>query len=169
MNAFAPIRVLGIDPGLGTTGYGIIDSSGGQSKFVECGLISTDTGQPLAERLWHIQENLQKIIAQWHPQEASIEQIFYHRNARSALLLGHSRGVACAAVAAAGLMVFEYTPRLVKLSVTGYGNADKDQVADMVKRILSLGEAPAEDAADALANAICHSHRRQNTRSAANL
>ena len=169
MNAFAPIRVLGIDPGLGTTGYGIIDSRGGQSTFVECGLISTDTDQPLAERLWHIQENLQKIIAQWHPQAASVEQIFYHRNARSALLLGHSRGVACAAVAAAGLMVFEYTPRLVKLSVTGYGNADKDQVADMVKRILSLGEAPAEDAADALANAICHSHRRQNTRSAANL
>ena len=135
LNALNHTRILGIHPGLATTGYGIIDSSSGQSVFVECGLIQTDRAQSLAERLCHIQKNLQQVIDQWRPEEASIEQIFYHRNARSALLLGHSRGVACVTAAAAGMTLFEYAPRLVKLSVTGYGNADKEQVADMVKRI----------------------------------
>lgn len=152
--------IIGIDPGSRKTGYGIIRQAGNQSIYIASGYIaltSTDT----SERLRKIFHELQKIIQQFQPQEAAIEQIFMHQNPNSALKLGQARGVA---IVALGLPVAEYSARQVKQSVVGYGAASKDQVQHMVKQLLNLRETLQADEADALAIALCHAHTQSGAK-----
>lgn len=147
--------ILGIDPGSITTGYGIIQHVGSKSTYIASGCIKI--GQQLwPDRLKQIFLDLTYIISQYAPQQVAIERVFMHKNADSALKLGQARGVAIAAVACQNISVAEYSAREVKQAVVGYGNADKNQVQQMVKAILNLTAMPAADAADALAIALCH-------------
>lgn len=148
--------ILGIDPGTRVTGYGIIRKDGRRAVHVENGVISPPSSAPLSDRLSHIFKELKVIISKFRPDVVSIEEVFYATNAKSALVLGHARGVAMLAASEAGVPVCEYSTREIKKAVVGYGNADKNQVAQMVKRLLNLPEPPAEDAADAVAAALCH-------------
>ncbi len=161
----ANVRILGIDPGSRTTGYGIIDAAGTEARLVACGCIHV-AGRPLAERLHAIFVGVRALIAEHGPSEVAVESVFMHRNADSALKLGQARAAAiCAAfgdVDAAPL--FEYAPRQVKLAVVGKGGAAKDQVQHMVRVLLGLQDALEADAADALGVALCHAHAR-HTRS----
>ncbi|MDD3619949.1 MAG: crossover junction endodeoxyribonuclease RuvC [Desulfobulbaceae bacterium] len=152
-------RILGIDPGSRTTGYGIIDKQGSNLGFVACGTIRTGGSGNIPERLLAIFEGLEKIISLHGPDVAAVEEVFMARNPRSALTLGHARGAAVLAVMRSGLRVHDYSPRLVKQAVAGYGRADKAQVQHMVTALLDLSAAPSSDAADALAVAICHANR----------
>ena len=153
------IRILGIDPGSRATGYGIIDSQGTQLGFVACGTIRTGSSGPMAERLLQIYEGLRKVIDLHAPNIAAVEDVFLSQNPRSALKLGHARGVAVLAAMRGGLRVHDYPPRVVKQAVVGYGQAGKDQVQHMVRVLLALSSSPSSDAADALAVAICHANR----------
>jgi crossover junction endodeoxyribonuclease RuvC len=153
------VRILGIDPGLGHTGWGIIECEGNRLKPVAYGAIATDSGLELAGRLAEIHKALVHIVAEWMPEEAAIEEVFVNRNPASTLKLGMARGIALLVPAMAGMKVAEYAANLVKKSVVGTGHADKGQVAMMVGRILP-GAVAAADAADALAVAICHAHHR---------
>ena len=147
---------LGIDPGTATTGYGLVQG-GADLRLVECGIISTPAELPLAERLRMIFASLGQIIDQHRPDGAAVEQLFFSRNARTALAVGHARGVVLLALAMKDLPLFEYTPLQVKQAVTGYGRAGKPQVQAMVRVLLHLEAAPQpDDAADAVAVAICH-------------
>lgn len=151
--------VLGIDPGTAITGYGIVRYDGDTLEPVTYGVITTSTGSPLALRLRHLHRELQELIEGYHPTEASVEELFFARNARSALAVGHARGVILFALADAGLPVHEYTPLQVKQAITGYGRATKEQMQKMVRVLLDLETIPRpDDAADALAVAICHAH-----------
>ncbi|HHO47453.1 MAG TPA: crossover junction endodeoxyribonuclease RuvC [Desulfobacteraceae bacterium] len=152
-------RILGIDPGSRTTGYGIIDKQGSSLGFVACGTIRTGGSANIPERLLAIYEGLEKIITLHGPDVAAVEEVFMARNPRSALTLGHAHGAAVLAVMRSGLRVHDYSPRLVKQAVAGYGRADKAQVQHMVTALLDLSAAPSSDAADALAVAICHANR----------
>jgi crossover junction endodeoxyribonuclease RuvC len=153
------MRVLGVDPGSIKSGYGIIDECENELVMVEYGVIRTMPKTPLAHRLLQISNRLQQLIAQFHPQVLAIEDIFFAQNAKSALKLGQSRGVILLTAAQAGLRIAEYSPLEVKQAVVGYGRADKSQVQHMVKVLLRLQEIPQpDDAADALAIAICHHH-----------
>ncbi|MEE4379167.1 MAG: crossover junction endodeoxyribonuclease RuvC [Candidatus Competibacteraceae bacterium] len=154
-------RILGIDPGSQNTGYGIIEMSGGRSRYQASGHIRTPSGQPLAQRLKIIFEAVTQLISEYRPDEMAIEQVFMHRNADSALKLGHARGVALCAGALAQLPIHEYTPRAIKQAVVGKGGAAKEQVQHMVCVLLNLTESPQADAADALAVALCHGHTVQ--------
>ena len=149
------MRVLGIDPGSNATGYGVVAVEGSLLRRVGGGTIRA-RGETLGERLAHLQRELARAIAALGPEVAALEAVFSARNARSALVLGHARGVALAACASAGLCTGEYTPQQVKVAVTGYGRAEKPQVMKMVQRLLGLADAPPSDEADALAVAICH-------------
>lgn len=153
------MRVFGIDPGSERTGYGCVDTNGSRHHIVMCGAI---TAAPLAsfpEKLLQIHARLSLLIAECAPECVAIENIFYAANVRSALKLGHARGVAMLAAVEAGVPVMEYTPAEIKRAVVGYGRAEKHQVQHMVKLILGLAEVPSpHDAADALAVAICHLH-----------
>ncbi len=151
-------RILGIDPGSRATGYGIVET-GADHRCLAEGVIRSPKGV-LAERLGRIHAGLAEVIAEYNPDEVAVERVFVHRNADSALKLGHARGAALVACVAAGLPVAEYSPTLVKQSVVGSGGAAKGQVAFMVRALLRLRATPAEDAADALAVAICHAHLR---------
>jgi crossover junction endodeoxyribonuclease RuvC len=153
--------ILGLDPGSRRTGYGLIESRGGAFRFLGCGVIRLDARAPVPERLGAIHRELRAVMKQWEPAEVAIESTFVHRNIRSALVLGQARGAALAAVmdGPAPPQVAEYSPRQVKLSMTAFGGAEKIQVQKMVALILGLREMPAEDAADALAVAICHAFR----------
>jgi crossover junction endodeoxyribonuclease RuvC len=153
----ATIRILGIDPGLNRTGYGVIEASGGRLRHVTAGVIRVPTGR-LAERLAHILSELEAVIRATRPSEAVVEKVFVNVNANSTLLLGQARGAALCAAVVAGLKVHEYTALQVKQAVVGYGKADKIQVQKMVQRLLALERAPGPDAADALACSICHAH-----------
>ena len=156
----AAVRIIGIDPGSLTTGYGIIDSDGRRSVHVEHGCISTGGG-PLPERLGRIQAGIADVVARTGPAEMAVEEVFMSRSATSALKLGQARGAAICAGVAADLPVAEYPARLVKQTVVGTGAAAKRQVGHMVAVLLALqGEPLAEDAADALAVALCHAHAR---------
>jgi crossover junction endodeoxyribonuclease RuvC len=159
------VRVLGIDPGSNATGYGVVAVEGSSLRRLGSGTIRT-RGDTLAERLAHLQRELERAIAALAPDAAALESVFSAKNPRSALVLGHSRGVALAACAFAGLGTDEYTPAQVKVAVTGYGRAEKSQVMKMVQRLLGLAVEPASDEADALAVAICHalSRRRPGAR-----
>jgi crossover junction endodeoxyribonuclease RuvC len=151
-------RVLGIDCGSNATGYGLIDTNGRASTVVVSGVIRTPRKSSFATRLCGISQNLREIIETYAPAEVAIEGIFYSVNARSALQLGHVRGVALLIAAEARLPIHEYSPLQIKSSVVGYGRAEKMQVQAMVKLLLRLDSTPPEDAADALAVALCHAH-----------
>lgn len=154
------MRILGIDCGSESTGYGVIESDGRRHRMVAAGVIRPNPQAPLGERLREIAEGIRRVIALHAPQAAAIEDVFYAANARSALKLAHVRGVAMLSAAEAGLPVGEYSPLEVKTSVVGYGRARKEQVKLMVRSLLALGEMPPyQDAADALAVAICHATR----------
>lgn len=159
-------RILGIDPGLNRTGYGIVEVRGGALQWVDSGVIRVAAGE-LPARLRCILRELASVIARHRPDEASVEKVFVNVNPKSTLLLGQARGAAICAAVAADLAVHEYSALQVKQAVTGYGHADKTQMQRMVQRLLSLQEAPAADAADALACAICHAHATSRPRSVA--
>ncbi|TAN55028.1 MAG: crossover junction endodeoxyribonuclease RuvC [Betaproteobacteria bacterium] len=150
-------RILGIDPGLRVTGFGVIERSGSRLAYVSSGCVRSGAGE-LAARLKAILEGLNEVIALHRPGEVAIEKVFVNVNAQSTLALGQARGTAICAAVLAGLPVAEYTALQVKQSVVGKGHAAKDQVQHMVRRLLALPGDPSPDAADALACAICHAH-----------
>ncbi|HEX4334825.1 MAG TPA: crossover junction endodeoxyribonuclease RuvC [Polyangiaceae bacterium] len=150
---------LGIDPGSRHFGWGVIRSEGNRIAHVAHGVIDVDPALSLALRLAHIDTNLSKVIAQYRPDVGSVETLFFHRDPQAASKLGHARGVALLGLARAGVQVAEYAPAHVKRAVAGKGNADKRQVAHMVRALLALAEPPRSDAADALALAITHCRR----------
>jgi len=164
------VRIFGIDPGSERTGYGCVETDGSRHKVVVSGAIATPGLATFAEKLLVIHTRLAVLIADCRPDAAAIENLFHATNVRSALKLGHARGVAMLAAVEAGLPVFEYTPAEIKRAVVGYGRAEKAQVQQMVKLILGLTEMPTpHDAADALAVAICHAHSHSPARVAAAL
>ena len=154
-------RILGIDPGLRVTGFGVITVTGSTLTYLTCGCIRSDAREPLPERLRIILQDIGLVIAQQHPTEVAIEKVFVNVNPQSTLLLGQARGAAISAAVQAGLPVAEYTALQVKQAVVGHGKAAKEQVQEMVKRLLNLSGAPSTDAADALACAIAHAHGAQ--------
>jgi crossover junction endodeoxyribonuclease RuvC len=155
------MRIIGIDPGSERTGYAIIESDGSEHLAVLYGVISTSSRLPFHKRLQRIYSELTRVLARHHADAMAIEEVFYASNVQSALKLGHARGVALLVAAQHDLPVFEYSPLEIKSSIVGYGRAEKRQVQSMVRVLLSLpGDPPQDDAADALAIAICHS---QNT------
>ncbi|MGI5912401.1 MAG: crossover junction endodeoxyribonuclease RuvC [Syntrophomonadaceae bacterium] len=156
------MRVLGIDPGTATTGYGIVDFKSGREHLVGYGTIKTAAGLAMSVRLYQIKRELVQIIQEHQPQMVAVEELFYNRNSRTVISVAESRGVILMTAAEAGLPIAEYTPLQVKQSVVGYGNADKKQVQLMVQRILKIDHIPRpDDAADALAIAICCLHSYQ--------
>lgn len=153
------MRVLGVDPGSLTTGYGILDEQNQRLLLVEFGIIRMPQKMPLAERLLTINTRLRQLIDQFQPNVLALEDIFFAKNVKSALKLGESRGVILLTAAQAGVEIAEYTPLEVKQAVVGYGRAEKTQVQHMVQVLLQLPAIPQpDDAADALAIAICHQH-----------
>jgi crossover junction endodeoxyribonuclease RuvC len=152
------MRILGIDPGLRITGFGVISREGQRLSYVTSGCIRTDAKRELPERLRTILDGLAEVIGANHPDHVAVERVFVNVNPQSTLLLGHARGAAVSAVVLAGLPVAEYTALQVKQAVVGKGHAKKEQVQEMVKRLLNLPGYPSPDAADALACAICHAH-----------
>jgi crossover junction endodeoxyribonuclease RuvC len=151
------VKIFGIDPGSVRTGYGCVDSDGSRHRLMTCGALTTAAGSALPERLHHIHRELRRLIRLQRPDCVVVENLFHARNVRSALVLGHARGVAVLAAVEAGVPVLEYTPAEIKMAVVGYGRAEKPQVQQMVKLLLGLERVPApHDAADALAVAICH-------------
>jgi len=161
------MRVLGIDCGAERTGYGVIETDGRSHRLVAAGCIRSKTSDPFEQRLLNIAGGLRNLFAEYRPDDAAVEEVFFAVNARSALRLSHVRGVALLTIAEASLAVSEYSPLEVKMSVTGYGRAQKSQVQQMVASILKL-DAPlrSEDASDALAIAICHANHFPARRSA---
>ncbi|KAA3642874.1 MAG: crossover junction endodeoxyribonuclease RuvC [Chloroflexi bacterium] len=158
---------LGIDPGTATTGYGLVREAGdGSLTAVDYGVVLTPPDTPMPDRLVMLYESLNEILTLHQPNTAAVEQLFFQKNVKTALSVGQARGVVLLALAQARLDQAEYTPNEIKQAVTGYGSADKNQVQQMVRAILNLDEIPKpDDAADALAVAICHLHSAQ-TRSA---
>ncbi|GAA5173766.1 crossover junction endodeoxyribonuclease RuvC [Niveibacterium umoris] len=153
-----PIRILGIDPGLQSSGFGVIDKYGPKLVYVASGCIKTNERESLPHRLGVVFDSLREVILKYTPQQAAIEEVFLNKNPWSTLLLGQARGAAIAALTTAGLPVAEYGTMQIKKAVVGQGRATKDQVSHMVVRLLQLGGVPQSDAADALACAICHAH-----------
>jgi len=155
--------VLGLDPGLATTGYGIVrESASGELSAVEYGTIVTSARQALPQRLLELDRQLGRLIVTHQPDVVAVEQMFFGRNVTTALVVGQARGVAILNAARAGLPVFEYKPVEVKQAITGYGNAGKTQVQEMVRMLLNLDRVPRpDDAADAIAVAICHLHTQR--------
>ncbi|MEZ4357273.1 MAG: crossover junction endodeoxyribonuclease RuvC [Eubacteriales bacterium] len=153
------MRILGIDPGLATMGYGVVDLCASKLKMVDFGAVYTDASLQLPERLNMIFEGVTQLIECFNPDTIAIEELFFNKNVKTALTVGHARGVAIAAAYRKNKELFEYTPLQIKQSVVGYGRAEKEQVQMMVKTILSLNCIPKpDDAADALAVSICHAH-----------
>lgn len=154
--------IMGIDPGFAITGYGVVKYEGNKFSILDYGAITTVASMKLSQRLLVLYDDLEKLIGRHKPDVISIEELFFNKNIKTALNVGHGRGVAVLAAAKAGVDIFEYTPLQVKQSVVGYGRAEKAQVQQMVKIILNLSAIPKpDDVADALAVAICHgnSHR----------
>ncbi|MBI5886261.1 MAG: crossover junction endodeoxyribonuclease RuvC [Deltaproteobacteria bacterium] len=156
------MRVLGIDPGSIRLGYGIVEKAAGNGLVaVTDGVVTLDPAMPFSERLFVISKRLNAVIEEFRPDAVAVESIFFAKNARSASILGHVRGVALLASAVYGLPLFEYTPKTVKLAATGYGNAEKAQMQKMIQLLLKTDAVPKADAADAMAVAICHiNHHR---------
>lgn len=151
------MRVLGIDPGTVTSGYGVVDETGGRISYVDSGGVTTSSRLAFPERLKKIYDGLESVIAAVRPDVVVLESVFFAKNVQSALKLGHARGVAVLAAVNAGLPVYEYSPLEIKQAVVGYGAAEKPQVQRMVKALLGLDTLPTpHDASDALAAAICH-------------
>ncbi len=151
------MRILGIDPGLRITGFGIIDLQGQHLRYVTSGVIRTPDAE-LSSRLHVIMQGIEEVVDANHPEQSAIEMVFVNVNPQSTLLLGHARGAAMCALVAAGLPVAEYTALQTKQATVGHGKASKAQVQQMVQRLLALPGLPGPDAADALACAICHAH-----------
>ncbi len=156
-----PIRILGIDPGLRSTGFGVIDKTGNALGYVASGCIKTDAAGSLPQRIKTILDGLVEIIATYQPPQAAVAIVFVNVNPQSPLLLGQARGAAISALVTADLPVAEYTALQVKQAVVGHGKAAKEQVQAMVARLLNLPGTPSSDAADALACAIAHAHGGQ--------
>ncbi|HUH39807.1 MAG TPA: crossover junction endodeoxyribonuclease RuvC [Castellaniella sp.] len=152
------MRILGIDPGLRRTGFGVIESQGSQLRYIASGTVVVPSDAALADRLKVILDNLREVARDACPDVAAMEKVFVNVNPQSTLLLGQARGAALCALADSGLVVHEYTALQIKKSVVGQGRAAKQQVQAMVRRLLALDGDPAPDAADALACAICHAH-----------
>ncbi|MBK7893774.1 MAG: crossover junction endodeoxyribonuclease RuvC [Anaerolineaceae bacterium] len=153
------MRILGLDPGTATTGYGIVDVEDGEFTAVTYGVISTPANMPMPQRLQQIHQELQQLIDEFQPDSVGIEEVFFGRNVTTAITVGQARGVLLLTVANAGLPIGEYSPPKIKDAVTGYGKADKAQVQMMVRNLLDLEETPRpDDAADGLAVAITHYH-----------
>ncbi|EKN00969.1 MULTISPECIES: crossover junction endodeoxyribonuclease RuvC [Acidocella] len=159
----ASVRILGIDPGLRFTGWGVLEAQGNRLVHVADGVIATDGGEDVPLRLKDLDAKLADLLARFAPDEAAVEETYVNRNATATLKLGYARGVALLAPARAGIPVFEYGAKTVKMSVVGTGNAEKEQVGLMVKRLLPGSTQKRADAADALAVAICHAHRRSTS------
>jgi crossover junction endodeoxyribonuclease RuvC len=155
-----PLRILGIDPGLRRTGWGVIESEGNRLSFIGCGSVEPPDNLPLAIRLLAIHDGLSAVLRDLKPQEAAVEQTFVNKDGVATLKLGQARGVAMLAPAMFGIAVSEYAPNQVKKTVVGAGHADKNQVAVMLKILLPKAEPASADAADALAIAITHAHHR---------
>lgn len=157
------MRIIGIDPGTGLLGFGVIDAEAGKTTLVDAGVISTKKHQPIAERLEDIYRHLCDIVAENKPQVMAVEKLFFSQNITTAMSVSEARGVAILAGKQAGLEIAEYTPLQIKQALTGYGRADKKQMQEMVRVILGLKEVPKpDDCADALAAAICHSFVAKN-------
>jgi crossover junction endodeoxyribonuclease RuvC len=156
--------VLGIDPGTATTGFGLVrENEDGSLVVADYGVILTLPGQPMPQRLLELYQKLKEILLLHHPQSSAVEKLFFQRNVRTAISVGQARGVALLALAEAGIPVAEYTPLEIKQAVAGYGSAEKNQVQQMVRALLNLTDIPRpDDAADALAVAICHLHTAQS-------
>ena len=154
------MRLIGFDPGLQTTGWGVIEAVGNRLSYVADGLVSTSAKASLSERLVELHAGLKDVIAEYAPEEAAVEETFVNKNAVSTLKLGQARGIVLLVPALAGLYVAEYLPNLVKKTVVGSGHAQKEQVQMMVKTLLPGARIAGADAADALAVAICHAHHR---------
>lgn len=155
------IRILGVDTSLRSSGVAVIEVSGQQMRALAYGRIQNKASLPHTGCLAAIHQEIDKLITEFEPDEAAIEGAFFAKNPKTAMILGQARGVVLAACALRTLPVFEYSPRSIKQAVTGVGSARKEQVAKMVARLLGLAEEPQEDAADALALAICHAHQRR--------
>jgi crossover junction endodeoxyribonuclease RuvC len=158
-----PVRIIGIDPGLRRTGWGVIEAEGNRLIYVACGSVEPPDDLPLSSRLLAIHEGLAAVLSDHKPMEAAVEQTFINKDGAATLKLGQARGVAMLAPAMFGISVAEYAPNQVKKTVVGAGHADKQQIAMMLKILLPKAEPPTPDAADALAIAITHAHHRQST------
>ncbi|MDO4870436.1 MAG: crossover junction endodeoxyribonuclease RuvC [Bacillota bacterium] len=157
------MRILGIDPGYAILGYGVVDKIGNKFRACDYGAITTDKDMPMPLRLEALYDGLREIIEEQRPEVASIEQLYFNNNAKTAINVGQARGVAVLACIKAGLEIAEYTPLQIKQALVGYGRADKKQVQFMVKTMLNLKEVPKpDDTADALAAAICHGHSSES-------
>jgi len=157
-----PIRILGIDPGLRRTGWGVISCEGNRLIFVACGSVETRERETLAARLVAIHDGLVQVVERFAPDEAAVEQTFVNRDGASTLKLGQARGIAMLIPARAGLSVAEYAPNLVKKTVVGAGHAEKTQIRMMIGVLLPKADPRSDDAADALAIAVTHAHHRQS-------
>jgi crossover junction endodeoxyribonuclease RuvC len=159
LNGVCNLRILGIDPGLATIGYALVDKETNHFDVLEYGIIKTSADKDNIERLKIIHHNIEELIKEFRPAEMAVEELFFNKNVKTAIAVGQARGVILLAGAQAGLKVAEYTPLQIKQAVVGYGRADKRQVQQMVKSLLNLAELPRpDDAADALAVSICHGH-----------
>lgn len=157
-----PIRILGIDPGLRRTGWGVIDVDGNRLIFVACGSVASDDKAAVAERLVTIHAGLTRVVDEFRPAEAAVEATFVNKDAAATLKLGQARGIAMLVPAIAGLRVAEYAPNLVKKTIVGAGHCEKAQIRMMIGVLLPKADPASDDAADALAIAVCHAHHRQS-------
>ena len=155
-----PIRIIGIDPGLRNTGWGIVEAHGSRLQFIAAGTVRSKAGESLAHRLVALHDGLTTIVQDYHPHEAAVENTFVNRDAGATLKLGQARGIAMLVPARAGLDISEYAPNAVKKAVIGVGHGDKNQIKLMVGMLLPKATHDSDDAADALAIAICHAHHR---------
>ena len=151
------MRILGIDPGVATIGFGLVEADRGRQRLLQFGVITTPPGIPLSSRLWQISEDMSSLLTQLKPDEAAVEELFFTKNITTGIAVAHGRGVLLLELEKAGIPVYEYTPMQVKQAVAGYGKAEKRQVMLMTQRLLKMKEIPRpDDAADALALALCH-------------
>ena len=151
------MRILGIDPGVATIGFGLIEAERAQVRLLQYGVITTPAGLPLSNRLYQISQDMMELLGQFRPDEAAVEELFFSKNITTGIAVAHGRGVILLELERAGVPVYEYTPMQVKQAVAGYGGADKRQVMLMTQRLLRMQCVPRpDDAADALAIAICH-------------
>lgn len=153
--------ILGIDPGVATIGFGVIRAQRGKNTLIQYGVITTPPGIPLSSRLLQISNDMEELIHTFHPDEMAVEELFFSKNITTGIAVAHGRGVILCAAEKCGVPLYEYTPSQVKLAVVGYGKAEKRQVMDMTRRLLGLASVPRpDDAADALALALCHARSR---------
>ncbi len=158
------MRILGIDPGIGTVGFGVIDAERGKNTYVACGVITTPPNTALSPRLDMIYNDLNEIIVTFAPAEIAVEELFFSKNITTGIAVAHGRGVILLSAYRSGVPVFEYTPMQVKQAVVGYGGAQKRQVIYMVQKLLQMSKPPRpDDAADALALSICHARSRTSS------